>query len=72
MVLVKCKCGCFYTLNQIGLTRNVDMDRKCPNCRADHKLSSYRGLDTMEPIPDDTIKIEVIPENAKIRVSFDV
>ena len=72
MVLIKCKCGCFYTLNQIGLDPHKDLDRQCPNCGTSHQLSGYKSLDTMLPRAGDAIEIEVIPDNVKIHIGFDL
>ena len=71
MVLVKCKCGCFYTLNQVGLRANVDLDRRCPNCRAEHKLSNYQSIWSVDNILEtDIIEIQRIPDNASVEVSY--
>ena len=55
MVLVKCECGCFYSLNEIGLNPHKDLDRKCPNCGMIHKLSDYNSLNAMLPQAKDAL-----------------
>lgn len=70
MVLIKCKCGCFYTLKGESLER--DADRKCPNCGIEHKLGSYGSIRAIEADLDpETSAIRIIPDDAKIRISFE-
>lgn len=71
MVLVKCRCGCFYTLKGESLTH--DTNRECPNCGVKHKLGSYSSIRAIETALDpETLAIRIIPDNAKICISFDV
>ena len=70
MVLVKCECGCFYTLKGENLTH--DTLKKCPNCGAEHKLGSYTSIHAIETMLDaQTLAIRIIPDDAKIRISFE-
>lgn len=71
MVLVKCKCGCFYTLNHKGLPYGVSSNRKCPNCAAEHKLDEYSSVRTINDIgKTDKIEIQIIPDDANVEIKY--
>ena len=69
MVLVKCKCGCFYTLKEAGLR---DLDKKCPNCGVEHLLSQYQSISGVNVrLPNDELEIRIVPDDVKIQISFE-
>ena len=69
MVLVKCACGCFFTLKTEGLKNHHP--RKCPNCNKAITLDEYTTLnDATEILPSDGICVKIVPEDAKISVAF--
>ena len=61
MFLIKCKCGCFFTVKKENLATDF---YQCQSCKNKIPVSTYT-LDT-----NDTISH--IPDNAKITVTFDV
>lgn len=71
MVLIKCTCGCFFTLNKEGLENR--RPRKCPNCNKPLPLDEYTTLhDATELLPSDGVQVKIIPDDAKISVAFTV
>lgn len=71
MVLVKCTCGCFFTLKTEGLKNHHQ--RKCPNCNKAITLDEYTTLnDATELLPSDNVQVKIIPDDAKISVAFTV
>ena len=71
MVLIKCKCGCFYTLNRIVLNRTTNLDRRCPNCGEEHTLSNYTSIRSIDEVLEgDLIEIRCIPDDSVVEVNF--
>lgn len=69
MFLIKCKCGCFFTLKKESLTLDF---YQCLNCKNNIPVSAYT-LDMNNPdLASKTQSISYIPDNAKITVAFDV
>ena len=69
MLLVKYKCGCFFTLKELGR----DFDVKCQSCRANIRINKETSIMEIERfIEPDGVSVDVIPDNAKISVQFDV
>ena len=69
MVLVKCKCGCFYTLNPIGFQK--DSNKVCPNCGKTHKLDEYSSISSVDNVYEtDLVEVQRIPDDATIEVSY--
>lgn len=66
MLLVKCKCGCLFTLSDSYIDRPLV---SCPSCRGPITidLSSDGDSDRLEK----AASISRIPDNAKITVTFD-
>lgn len=58
MLLVKCDCGCFFTLKDNGKKPLV----KCPDCEAILNLESSAGAN---------YEVSRVPNSAKISVKFD-
>ena len=70
MYLFKCKCGCLFTIKSFkrGVTTNI----KCYNCGT--SLSLYEELEIQEleqNLDEIGMTLQVIPDNAKISVTFD-
>lgn len=59
MLLVKCKCGCFFTLKDAKKSPLM----KCPNC--DVVLDIEAGAES-------NCSVNHIPDDSKISVRFDV
>lgn len=71
MILVKCGCKCFYTLDMDGLKKD---ERICPNCGKIHRFNSDTKAYTLIPgnPVEDGIEIISIPDDAKISIDFNV
>lgn len=71
MFLLKCSCGCFFTLkppseNRWGTTR------RCPNCGK--TVTWYSSLELCEldkAVADAGMTMQIIPDNAKLTVTFE-
>lgn len=69
MFLIKCKCGCFFTIRPEAISPD---GFNCPNCRNYLELTRYSkvfGVFAEQAIPD--FSISVIPDDAKVTVTFD-
>ncbi len=71
MILVKCGCKCFYTLDMNGLDKN---ERTCPNCGKIHRFNSDTTAKTLIPgnLIGDGLEILSIPDDAKISIDFNI
>lgn len=77
MILVKCKCGCFYTISSDNLQVYPDelhpTERICQSCGQSHTFDPKEVF--LLALPGNTDKespyeIEIIPDNAKITITF--
>ncbi len=68
MFLVKCKCGCLFTLKESALN---DFKLFCPNCKNKIDLNAYTSLVEHQNLPEQVESVSYIPKNAKITVTFD-
>ena len=68
MFLVKCKCGCFFTIKAESLSTAW---LSCQNCSA--RIPFVKGTEIGEcrDLLNATESISCIPDNAKITVTFD-
>ena len=67
MYLVKCKCGCLFTLKEISGSK-----RKCPNCNEVFPLLSYFEIDDLQKMPSSAgFTVQLIPDSAKLSVTFE-
>lgn len=66
MFLVKCKCGCFFTLEESGMTVKSN-ERVCPNCGTCQDISTDSSIRTMNL---NGTEIYRIPDDTKIRFEF--
>ena len=70
MYLFKCKCGCLFTIK--GFPQTGTKHAKCNECG--NSVSIYRELDQAEladALAKSGMTMQIIPENAKITVTFD-
>ena len=69
MFLVKCSCGCMYTLQDKNLNyTRPGSSRHCPNCAMRHEFTTSLTVATM---PGEDFEVHRIPDSAKIEVKFD-
>lgn len=66
MFLVKCKCGCFFTLEESRMTVESNK-RVCPNCGNRQDISIDNSIKAMRL---DGTEIYRIPDDTKIRFEF--
>lgn len=69
MYLVKCKCGCFFTVKEDALLGNRNLI--CQNCKAQIPLLSTSELIDKKEIEKTALSVSYIPDNAKITVTFE-
>lgn len=77
MFLVKCSCGCIYTLHEKALDPETrygkeqglepNAKRRCPECGMVHEL---QGREFYPLISDKDYTIYRVPDNAKIELTF--
>ena len=77
MILVKCECGCFYTIKTNNLLTFPDethpTEHVCQNCGQRHVFdldilfAKTSSKSTEQNCP---YEIELVPDNAKITVTF--
>lgn len=68
MFLIKCKCGCFFTLKNQGLDHSFPV---CQNCGNKIRIAKITELGECLNGFDGAESINFIPENATIKVTFD-
>lgn len=69
MFLVKCSCGCMYTLQDKNLNYpRPGSSRHCPNCAMRHEFTTSL---TVAIMPGEDFEVHRIPDSAKIEVKFD-
>ncbi len=70
MYLIKCKCGSIFTIKKMAPIHQDYIS--CPNCDT---AVCVRGMDRLEIIKDQLnqaqMEVRIIPDDAKITVSFD-
>lgn len=69
MYLIKCKCGCSFTVKEDALSENRNLI--CQNCKAQIPLLSISELMDKKEIEKAALSVSYIPDNAKITVTFD-
>lgn len=71
MFLIQCKCGCIFTLKDFDSNRYSD--KTCQNCGYSFRLDDRTSQgDRIKELQSFGIKIQRIPDNAKINISFNV
>ena len=69
MIIVKCSCGCFFTLKEQSLEDT--RAKRCPNCGTSFRFDKYTSLnDIVEELSPQKIEVSQIPDDAKISVSY--
>lgn len=68
MFLIKCKCGCFFTVKKENLNYSYP---SCPNCSARIPLNKDTELGNSHELCNATESVSYIPDNAKVTVTFD-
>lgn len=68
MLLIKCKCGCRFTLDE---SRKRNHYIRCPNCEERFQVDEDSRLNQLGEFLESVESVSRIPENAKIEVSFD-
>lgn len=70
MYLVKCDCGCLYTLQEDKLENALlSKNRHCPNCGSKHDFDINMSV---QRLAGSGLEISHVPNNAKIKVTFDL
>ena len=71
MFLLKCSCGCFFTLNP-PVENRWGTTRKCPNCGKDIIWYNSLEISAMDSfLKEAGMTMQIIPDDAKITVTFD-
>ena len=68
MLLVKCKCGCSYTLDESKI--KIGQWIRCPQCEESVHTSGNR-FQLMENLSEKGFTIQRVPETAKFSVTFE-
>lgn len=68
MLLIKCKCGCRFTLSE---TRERKHYIRCPDCEEQLPIDEETLSASLAPLLDAVESISRIPNGAKIDVSFE-
>lgn len=71
MFLIKCKCGCFFTLKEAELMKDGIQKLNCPNCKKQISFNQFTSLRDNQDLPEQIDSITRIPDHAKITVTFD-
>lgn len=67
MYLFKCKCGALFTVKKLGGRHLV-----CPDCRETYPITSYSDQSEIESERTKSgLDVRIIPDDAKITVTFD-
>lgn len=70
MYLVKCDCGCLYTLQKDKLENALlSQNHHCPNCGSKHDFDIDMSV---QRLAGSGLEISHGPDNAKIKVTFDL
>lgn len=69
MFLLKCKCGCIFTLKNDLERRRYNT--KCPDCSKAIRFNSSTSIADSLELDNEIESIRYIPDDAKITVTFD-
>ncbi len=69
MFLVKCKCKSVFTLGEDAI-KNFDL-LECPNCKSNIDFNIFTSIESHRDLTSQVESISVIPDDAKITVTFD-
>ena len=70
MFLVKCKCGCVFTLKETRVNDKTEIE--CPDCSKKFDLNNYCAAGGILALQDIGITIDRIPDSSKVNVTFDI
>lgn len=76
MLLVKCKCGCFFSIKNINVDREkapTTIRLECQNCGI--HTSFHHGNDLGEVcnrVNESGLEVQVIPDNATVKIEYAV
>lgn len=69
MLLVKCKCGCRFTLSE-------NVERKhfvvCPDCEKQFPVGEGTLLENLMELSNSVESVNMIPDGVKLEVSFSI
>lgn len=69
MLLVKCKCGCLFSIKETSLS---PYNLQCQNCKEKiHLWDNSNVLESAKEFLEAGITVSAIPDDAKITVTFD-
>lgn len=72
MLLVKCKCGCFFTLKEESLIKNNNHALRCINCKEMIGFTEFSNVyEDFKKLSGSGISVRAIPDDARITVTFD-
>ena len=75
MFLIKCKCGCFFTIKAESLKtlerQSGEHKLCCPNCAAEIPLGAGTEIGDAKNLAEATQSVSYIPDHAKITVTFE-
>ena len=70
MFLIKCKCGCIFTLKE---TRIDDQEAvKCPDCHREFYLRNFNTTAGILALQERGITVNRIPDSSKVSVTFNI
>lgn len=70
MYLVKCECGCWYTLKEQRLEDlGACAKRQCPDCGIEHRFNEESSIKALSRIGFD---VKRIPDNVRIEIKFNL
>ena len=71
MLLIKCKCKCFFTLPEDFFDSSNRV--RCPNCKNDFWVGPEDPsiLSLKQKLEEAEMSLRHIPDNAKMHISFD-
>lgn len=70
MFLIKCKCGCVFTLKEERF--NDTHPIACPDCREKFFLSNFDTAYGIKALEEKGSKVDRIPDSSKVSVTFDI
>lgn len=70
MFLVKCQCGSIFTLPDT-VSQNRSFKIACPSCNKTGPMLSTLYLDELQKLELAGLTLQLIPNSAKITVTFD-
>ena len=67
-MLFKCSCSCFFSIKEIRSDAPC-----CPNCGEYARMTDYTRFSTLKDgMTESGMTVQMIPDNARVQVSFDI